>query len=181
MKRKLTPREWMLLGVLAVVALVSGYIMLYRMPMIQQRDAMRQETDLCQTQLEAAQIRVEEKRRMERELTELFEKNPDPLGLAPYDNLQAVMVELHRILAAAEDYTLTFSTVDDTETIVRRGINISFTALSYQSAEGILRELHDSMYRCLLEDVTITVGREAVNGATGVTGRIVFFEYQGKK
>ena len=54
MKRKLTPREWMLLGVLAVVAAVSGYMMLFRMPMIQQRDGMQQQIVLCQEQLEAA-------------------------------------------------------------------------------------------------------------------------------
>ena len=47
MKRKLTPREWMLLGVLAVVAAVSGYMMLFRMPMIQQRDGMQQQIVLC--------------------------------------------------------------------------------------------------------------------------------------
>ena len=82
MKRKLTPREWMLLGVLAVVAAVSGYMMLFRMPMIQQRDGMQQQIVLCQEQLEAAQARVTNKQRMERELKALFEKDPDQIGRA---------------------------------------------------------------------------------------------------
>ncbi len=178
MKRKLTPREWMLLGVLAVVAAVSGYMMLFRMPLIQQRDGMQQQIVLCQEQLEAAQARVTNKQRMERELKALFEKDPDPLSLAPYDNLQPVMVELHRVLSAAQDYSLAFSTVETEETIVRRSISLSFTSGSYSAAKDILKELHDGMYRCLLSDLSITIGQEATNGLTTVSGTIVFFEYQ---
>lgn len=178
MKRKLTPREWMLLGVLAIVAAVSGYIMLFRIPMTQQRDQMRQQIQLCQEQLEAAQVRVTKKQQMERELKAIFDKNPDPLSLAPYDNLQPVMVELHRVLSAAEDYSLAFSTVNAEESIVRRSINLNFTSGSYAAAKEILRELHGGMYRCLLSDLSITIGQEATNGLTTVTGTIVFFEYR---
>ena len=66
MKRSLTAREWILLGLLGVVALVSGYVMLFYMPMTARRDAAREETELCRLQAEAAQVRLEEKRRMER-------------------------------------------------------------------------------------------------------------------
>ena len=43
-------------------------MLLSRMPMIQQRDGMQQQIVLCQEQLEAAQARVTNKQRMEREL-----------------------------------------------------------------------------------------------------------------
>ena len=133
---------------------------------------------VAQEQLEAAQARVTNKQRMERELKALFEKDPDPLSLAPYDNLQPVMVELHRVLSAAQDYSLAFSTVETEETIVRRSISLSFTSGSYSAAKDILKELHDGMYRCLLSDLSITIGQEATNGLTTVSGTIVFFEYQ---
>ena len=42
MKRSLTAREWILLGLLGVVALVSGYVMLFYMPMTARRDAARE-------------------------------------------------------------------------------------------------------------------------------------------
>ena len=116
-KRQLTVREKLLLGLLAVTALVSGYLMLFYNPMLQKRDRMRAEIETCQSQLELAQIRVAEKQRMERELKELFEKDPPPRSLAPYDNSQAVMLELHGILSAAEDYSLAFSTVEAEESI----------------------------------------------------------------
>ncbi len=176
-KRQLTVREKLLLGLLAVTALVSGYLMLFYNPMLQKRDRMRAEIETCQSQLELAQIRVAEKQRMERELKELFEKAPPPRSLAPYDNSQAVMLELHGILSAAEDYSLAFSTVEAEESIVRRSISLTFTSASYDGAKGILQQLHDSMYRCLLSELTINIGSGS-RSSVSVSSTIVFFEYQ---
>lgn len=72
MKRKLTAREWMLLCVLAVLAVVSGYIMLFYMPVTTQRDSALNEVEACRLELEAAQLRLDEKQRMERELEKVF-------------------------------------------------------------------------------------------------------------
>ncbi len=114
---------------------------------------------------------------MERELKELFEKDPPPRSLAPYDNSQAVMLELHGILSAAEDYSLAFSTVEAEESIVRRSISLTFTSASYDGAKGILQQLHDSMYRCLLSELTINIGSGS-RSSVSVSSTIVFFEYQ---
>lgn len=177
MKRQLTSREKVLLCFLAVVALVSGYLMLFYTPMTQKREAMLAEIDTCRTQTEIAQIRLAEKQRMERELEKLFENDPPPRGLAPYDNSQAVMLELHRILSTAEDYSLAFSTVESEESIVRRSISLTFTSSSYEGAKAILQQLHDSMYRCLLSDITISIG-SGDQGSVSTNSTIVFFEYQ---
>lgn len=177
MKRKLTAREWILLGVLAVLAAVSGYVMLFYMPVTTQRDNAINEAELCRLELEAAQLRLEEKRRMERELEEIFAQSEDPLSLAPYDNLQPVMMELNAILDGAEDYSLSFGTVDTEEPIVRRSISMTYTTGSYAAARDILQRLHDSAYRCMLDSVGISVGQEG-NGSVTVDSTIVFFEYQ---
>lgn len=176
MKRSLTAREWILLGLLGVVALVSGYVMLFYMPMTARRDAAREETELCRLQAEAAQVRLEEKRRMERELEVLFSGDAEPLSIADYDNLQPVMLELNGILSGAEEYSLSFSTVDTSSAIVRRRISVSFTAPGYGAARAILQQLHDSAYRCMLDDVTLSMERDG--GAVSVNSVIVFFEYQ---
>ena len=86
MKRKLTVREWMLLGVLAVLAAVSGYVMLFYIPTTAARDSALTETESCRLELEAAQLRLAEKRRMERELEEIFALAEEPRALADYDN-----------------------------------------------------------------------------------------------
>ena len=176
MKRKLTPREWMLLGVLAVLAVVVGYITLFYVPTTDARDAALAETESCKQQTEAAQIRLTEKKRMERELEKIFEQNPNPLGLADYDNLQPIMVELNSILAATENYSLSFATVDASQSLIRREISISFTCSSYANAKTVLQRLHDSMFRCMLNNVTISGGRNG--GSASVSGSIVYFECQ---
>lgn len=176
MKRSLSAREWILLGLLAVIILVSGYIMLFYTPMTMRRDNAREETELCRIQIEAASAQVEEKHRMERELEELFARESNPTRMADYNNLQPVMLELNTILAGTEDYSLSFGTVDTSESIVRRNISLSFSAGSYQTAKEVLRQLHDSAYRCMLDGINLGLGQEG--GGVSVTGNIVFFEYQ---
>jgi hypothetical protein len=179
MKRNLTAREWILLGLLGVIALISGYVMLFYMPMTARRDAAREETELCRLQVEAAQVRLEEKRRMERELEDLFAGEAEPVRLANYDNLQPVMLELNTVLSGTEDYSLSFGTVDTSQTIVRRSISLSFTSGSYEAARATLRQLCGSAYRCLLDSVDLSIGRES-GGSVSVNGVLLFFEYQPK-
>lgn len=177
MKRQLTVREWLLLGVLGVLLLVSGYMALFYMPMTAERDRCLGETETCQMETEAARVRLEDKHRMERELEELFAAETPPLSIADYDNLQPVMFELNKILSGTENYTLTFSTVDTSQTIVRRSISMTFAAGSYESAKEVLQQLHDSAFRCMLDDVNISLGQGG-EGSVSVSGTIVFFEYQ---
>lgn len=179
MRRQLTAREWMLLGVLGVLLLVSGYMLLFYMPQTAERDRCLGEAENCRTETEAARIRLEEKERMERELEELFAAEVPPRSIPDYDNLQPVMFELNSILAGTENYTLTFGTVDDSQSIVRRSISMSFTTGSYESAREVLRQLHDSAYRCMLDGVNISLGR-GEGGSVSVSGNIVFFEYQAR-
>ena len=122
-------------------------------------------------------MRLEEKQRMERELEEIFSRPEQPVSLAAYDNLQPVMMELYAILDGAEDYSLSFGTVDTSESIVRRSISLSFTSRSYEAARDILEQLSGSAYRCLLDSVSISVGQGA-EGNVSVDGAVLYFEYQ---
>lgn len=176
MSRKLTPREWILLGVLGVLVLVVGYVMLFYMPTTEARDAALAETETVRQQTAAAQVRLTEKQRMERELEALFAENPDPLALADYDNLKPIMVELNSILAFTQEYSLSFATVDDTQSVIRREISIDFTCGNYSTAKVVLQRLHDSTFRCMLNDVRIT--DEGSGDSVKVTGTIVYFECQ---
>lgn len=177
MKRQLTARELILLGMLLVLVLVGGYVMLYYMPMTAELDRLEQEKLSCEDQLTVAQIQVEDKRRMERELEEIFAADPDPLSIPPYDNLQPVMFELNSILQSTPEYSLSFGTVNTEETIVRRQILLSYTSGSYEAAKQVLQRLHDSAYRCMLDNVSISIG-ERDAGNVSVSASLVFFEYQ---
>lgn len=176
MKRSLSAREWILLGLLAVIALVSGYVLFFYSPMTTRRDTAREETELYKTQIEAANIQVEEKHRMERELEALFARESNPAKMADYNNLQPLMLELNTILSGTQNYSLSFGTVDTSESIVRRSISMSFNTVSYQAAKAVLQQLHDSTYRCMLDNINMSLGQG--DDGVSVSGTIVFFEYQ---
>lgn len=177
MRRQLTAREWMLLALLGVILLISGYMLLFYIPQTTERDRCIAETETCQIEIEAARLRLDEKRRMERELEELFAAETPPLSIADYDNLKPVMFELNSILASTQDYSLSFSTVDASQAIVRRSISMSFTTGTYESAKAVLQQLHDSAFRCMLDSVNVSVG-QGEQDAVSISGNIVFFEYQ---
>ena len=85
------------------------------------------------------------------------------------------MFELNGVLSSAEEYSLSFGTVDAEQTpVIRRRISLSFTAPDYGSARQILQQLHDGAYRCMLDDLRLTLAPN--NGAVTVSGSIVFFE-----
>lgn len=177
MKRQLSSRELILIGMLLVLVLVGGYVMLFYMPMNAELERLEQEQASCEDQLLVAQVQVEDKHRMERELEEIFAADPNPLGIAPYDNLQPVMFELNGILQSTPEYSLSFGTVDTEESIIRRRIQLTYTSGSYESAKQVLQRLHDSAYRCMLDDVSIAV-EEQDDGGVSVNASLVFFEYQ---
>lgn len=177
MRRSLSAREWVMLGLLAVIALVSAYFLFFYTPMTDRRDAALAEAEQYRSEIEVANLQLEEKHRMERELAALFARESDPPRMSDYDNLQPVMLELNTILAGTQDYSLSFGTVDTSEPIVRRNISLAFGTGSYQSAKQVLRQLHDSTYRCILDSVNVSLDRSDRGGAS-VTGNIVFFEYQ---
>ena len=178
MKRKLSTREWVLLVILALIVLVSAYVMLFYIPTATARDNARAETEDFEAQLDALQVRLAEKQMMERELGKIFEQNENPRGLADYDNQKAVMLELNSILAVAEDIDLSFSTPDTSESVVRREISIKFKCGSYTAAKDILQRLHDSQYRCMLDSIDISEKENDDGGMISVSGTIVFFECQ---
>lgn len=170
--RKLTVRECVLLAVLVVLVLVSAYVMFFYTPMKDRLTALEQESQDLTAELEIARIRTGRMDEMERELDRVFAENPNPTGLPTFDNLKQVMFELNTILADTEDYTLSFGTVSDAEKLVRRSISLSFQTSDYSSAKEILRRLSDSRYRCMMDDLSISMEGEGVS----VGAIIVYFE-----
>lgn len=176
MKRRLTNRERVLLTLLCLILLASGYVMLFYMPQNSQQERCAVELEEVRTQTETARRRLDEKHRMEQELKALSSDGA-PKEMAGFDNLQPIMTELNTILASTSEFSLNFAAADDTQSIVRRSISMNFTAKDYKTAKAVLQQLHDSRYRCMLENVSLSLGEGASNPVM-VNGTIVYFEYQ---
>lgn len=173
--RKLTVRERVLLVLLAVIAAVSGYVMLFYIPTTQSIETLQtqiqQERELL-TQLDA---RLAEQQKMERELQQLSGQDTALPYMPEYDNLQAVMVELHGILDQTQEYSISFQADQTQEHIFCRCVTIPFTCANYGQAREILQQLHDSDLRGALENVQIS---RQENGTVSVQASMRFFEYQ---
>lgn len=178
MKRQLSAREVILLGLLIVMASVGAYALLFYIPMTTELDNIERDKALCEEQIEPATLRVEDKKRMERELEKLFEENPEPMSLAPYDNQTQVMIELNAVLRNTSQYNISFGTAETEreDGIVRRRISLSYTSGSYEMAKEVLRSLHDSAYRCMLDSLSVATGMDG--SVTSVNVGLVFFEYK---
>ena len=166
MRRKLTPRETALLILLLILALGSAYYLLFYTPTTQEIETT--ETRIADTldQISADQLRLAQKQQMQEELDAIFAADPDPVSMAPYDNSRNVMHELNAILENTQDYSLSFAsvTVDEGSDVVRRDISLTYTSTGYSAALDILRKLHDSQYRCLLNNVAISLKERSHEG-----------------
>ena len=166
MRRTLTPRETALLIVLLVLALGSAYYMLFYMPTTEQITSTENSIYTTQDLIAADQLRLAQKQQMQEELDAIFAADPDPVSMAPYDNSRNVMHELNAILEDAQDYSLSFASVsaDEDSDVVRRNISLTFTSTGYSASRDILQRLHDSQYRCLLNNVALSLKERSHQG-----------------
>ena len=108
MNRELTGREKVMLLILIVLVMALGYYKLIFEPINDQVAAYRDSTEQEQTELTTELVRAEQMKKMESAVAELRQRG-DVKPIPAYDNSKALMVELHRILASAQEYSLDFS------------------------------------------------------------------------
>ena len=92
--------------------------------------------------------------------------NQDTLNgvVATYDNFKSEAALLNSIFVPlAEKYNYSFQTPVATDDTVRRTISINFTTANYRVCRDILQKLHDSKYRCMISDITISATDKSSN------------------
>ena len=163
------------MGLLAVLAVVSGYVMLFYLPTTQRMEILSEQ--IAQGEELAAQLetKLAEQRRMEQTLEQMEGTEDAPIRMPAYDNLQMVMAELNDILSDCLEYSVSFQGEQSEDGIFRRQVQIPFTCADYEGARAILQRLHDSPIRCMMEDLQLS---RQENGAMTVTVSVIFFEYQ---
>ena len=156
MSHQFTKKETVLL--LLLTALIMGllyYQFVYKD--IQNKKAMYDtaaiEDEILSEQTKRAQID-----KMKKEIEE-NQNNENAGYVATYDSQKAEITSLNDILAEADTFSLGFDKATAVDDAVRRNINVSFTAKDYRTAKAIISALHDSEYRCLIRDLTITANK----------------------
>lgn len=177
MSRAFTTREKVLLVVLAVLLLGIGYFKLILEPINERIETAQAQMAAEQDEMLTSTVQAAEKKRMQGELDELFASG-EAMPLPDYDNSGALLIELHTILDASDEYTLNFDTLSELDGgyIVRRPVNLTFRTKTYDEARTIIDALHDSANVNVITDISMQFDTRDGSESVQVTATIQFFE-----
>lgn len=99
--------------------------------------------------------------------------------VADYNNLENEIIELNKVLKEARSYQLDFEDPTTDGSIVRRNINITFQAKSYEAGKKIIQSLQDFRYKCLLRDINISALEDSLQTTKQVNVSLKATFYEG--
>ena len=148
-KYVLTKTQKIVLLVVVFALIAGGYYAGFYLPV--QRRIEAADTAELDAQIQLEQMKAMQIRQMEEEIEE--NKTSNAPMVPAYNHFKTETEELNRIFANAYDFTFQYSEpqVDGME--IRRAMNISFTADSFDHAVSMLHEVVEGPYRCLIVDI----------------------------
>ena len=160
-KYVLTKTQKIVLLVVVFALIAGGYYAGFYLPV--QRRIEAADTAELDAQIQLEQMKAMQIRQMEEEIEE--NKTSNAPMVPAYNHFKTETEELNRIFANAYDFTFQYSEpqVDGME--IRRAMNISFTADSFDHAVSMLHEVVEGPYRCLIEDLSIQDDKDLENEA----------------
>lgn len=174
MMKKFTPRERVLLVVLGLLIVFCVYYFLFYTPVTSSISGFDQESAALDAQIAEADAKVTRMNQMKAELEQIVASEGELKELPAYDNRSNVMNSLSTILADALQYNVSFSTVDEEDSTVRRNISISYTCSDLSTAKTILKNINDGEYPCLIKNCSISDS----GNACSVSVELTYFEYK---
>ena len=144
-----------LLLILVVLVICLGYFKLIFEPIQDQVAQYQDTTSQEQSELEQDLILLMRKQEMQRKIEEV-RASGEERTIPQYDNSRRLMLDLHRILDSAVDYSLDFSqsTTQDSY-IVLRPVTMSFQTHTYAQARAIVDALSESENMNQISDLSI--------------------------
>ena len=109
-----------------------------------------------EAQIQLEQLQLIQWEKMKNEIDEAGKVSTS--SLETYDNQKAEINLLNDIFEPVIRYNFSFEKPVATGDTVRRNVSVSFTTIDYLSALDIIRQLHDSRFRVLLRDISISPG-----------------------
>ena len=138
-----------------VLVIFLGYFKLIFEPIQDQVAQYQDMTSQEQSELEQDLILLTRKQEMQRKIEEI-RASGEERTIPQYDNSRRLMLDLHRILDSAVDYSLDFSqsTTQDSY-IVLRPVTMSFQTHTYAQARAIVDALSESENMNQISDLSI--------------------------
>ena len=155
-----TPREKVLLAVLAFIGVLVAWYQLVFIPFQNQISALDAEIATVQDEIVVSQSRAKALESMRAMVEEYKDKGIDPLLMPKYDNTKNLMAYLNGVLASSKGYSMTFDNpeISEDDGAVHRVGTITFDADSYESARSIAQAIARGPYPCQVEALGIVDG-----------------------
>ena len=167
LSREFTLREKILLAICLVLAVGVFYYQFVYKGINQSIE--RFATGPLEEQLEEEQARAASIRKMEDAIAR--EKGKTKGELTVYNNLAAEVAYIGDILdSRAENVSLTWKNPTLNGTTVRRPVDVSFRAGSYDEFTEILRAFRECPYRCLIGDINISAASKEKGSSSADAG-----------
>lgn len=168
---------------IVLVVLVAGvlYYAFVYMPIIAGLAANREETVRIENETRVAEQKAAEIERMHAEIAELEKQgNIGNAPLAAYDSQADILLFLGDVFGEYDDFAISLSPPQFDDALVRRAVNISFTATSFDDAALKLRRVCGYKYRCRVSSFSMDARDEKglSDGNVAVSMSVVFYETQ---
>lgn len=185
--RQFTRREQALLLLLAALSLFAVYFLAVHLPAAEAMERARAESEAVSADIMALEAKRERMDQMRRELDEILSQ-PNVAEIPVYDNLQRVMDFLNTVLGSAQEYSLSFQGLRQSEDsgILRREMQMTYVSASYGAARDVLEQLQNCPFRCQLSDLsaapfaadgqTLNADAALTDGPVQVSLTVTFFE-----
>ena len=171
MKRGMTVREKVMLGLLGILCIICVYNYLFYQPIKEDIARYKEEyieQDDVLIMLEAKGAKFAQ---MKSEIDAIKSGSTEGIKEIPkYDNRQNLMMQLSSILSKTENYNLRFGSVTSEGNVISRQIILDYTCNGYMAAKSILQEIYNGEYPCVIGNVHISD-----EGATSLY--ITYYEY----
>ena len=163
LKRPFKKRELFLLLVLIVLLLGLLYYCFIHQP-VERRIRAADTSDI-----EVSILSEQQKQQRIRSMQQEMEQSGGDSGssVPTYNNFNEEANLLNQIFGSTASYQFTYHEPEAEDDVVRRQIDISFTACSYAEAHDMLLKLKNSPYRLLIEDLSLSAG-----GSTAIDGAL---------
>ncbi len=177
MKRQFSPREKVLLVILALMLVFCVYYILVEKPV---RDTLldaSQRQSSAESELTIASAQLQKMHTMEEALDELDQTAQ--ADVPDFDNAKNVVNLLNEAMAMTDEYTLSFPPVVKSGAIASRTVQMNFRCGSYATGKAVLKTLLDSDYRCRItsRSVTCGVGGDIRREEVTVNASVTFYEF----
>lgn len=177
MKKQLTPREKVLMVILAVLMVVCVYYYAFQSPTTARILSLMTESAALDEQILMVNEKVARMNEMKTELDAIASGEMGVVKELPeYDNSNNVLKDMSKILEGVNSYNVNFHEEEIEENTVRRQISLTYNSNTYDEAKAVLNGIYESEYRTLIKNVNIL--RDVDKDVCDVTVEFTYYEYK---